>query len=85
MPEAGAERLRTRFLGGEAAGIACCPILAPVAFSAFNIGENALEKAVAEPLNHLLDAADVDQIAAQAEDHRDLRGAGISLALVQPS
>jgi hypothetical protein len=85
MPEAGAERLRAGFLCSEAAGIARRPIFAPVTFPAFNVGKNAIEKAVAETLDHLLDAADVDQIAAQAEDHRDSRAAGISRALAQPS
>ena len=66
----GAERLGARLLGGEAAGIARRPVGPPVAFAALGLGEDAVEKAVAEPVDGLLDAADVDQVAAEAEDHR---------------
>src|SRR5579863_5251346 len=68
-PKAGAERLRARFLGGEAARIARRGMDARLALAALVRGEHAIEKAFAEALDHLLEAADVDQIAAEADDH----------------
>ena len=42
---------------------------AAIAAAALGFGEDAVEKAVAEALDRLFDAADVDQVAADAEDH----------------
>src|SRR3954453_19540784 len=74
----GAERLGGGFLGGKTAGVAGKlrgppgrPAAAP------GRGEDAVEKAVAKALDRLLDAADVDQIAADAEDHRTIRATPI--------
>ena len=52
-----------------------------VAAAALGLGEDAVEKAVAEALDRLLDAADVDQVAADAEDHRGPIRVGIATSL----
>src|SRR5215470_16843904 len=68
--EAGAKRLRASLLGGETARVARRSIGSPLAFTALDICKYPIEKAVSKALDDLLDAADVDQIAADAEDHR---------------
>src|SRR4029077_18175405 len=70
MPEARAERLRAGFLGREAARIARHPVSAPLAFLALHMRKYAVEKTVPESFDYPFDAADVDQIAAKAKDHR---------------
>src|SRR5205085_1829643 len=66
----GAERLGGGLLGGKAAGIARpARRAAAVAAAALGLGEDAVEKALAKALDRLLDPADVDQVAADAEDH----------------
>src|SRR4051812_5830194 len=70
----GAERFRTGFLGSKSTGIAGRAVGAPIAFATLGIGENAVEKAIAEALDRLLDATDIDHVAADAEDHRTYRG-----------
>src|SRR5258708_8382229 len=65
----GAKRLRASFLGGIALGIAGGPVGPPVGFAALDVGEDAIEEPLAEPLDHPLDARDVDEVAADAEDH----------------
>src|SRR5207248_2315177 len=66
----GAERLRTGFLGGKPPRVAGRAVGAPVAFAALGIGEDAFEKAIAKALHRLLYATDIDQVAADAENHR---------------
>ena len=68
--KSGAERLGAGFLRGKTARIAGGAIGAPIAFAAFRLSEDAVEKAVAKLLDHALDAADVDQIVAEPENHR---------------
>src|SRR5439155_26394629 len=68
--EAGPERLRARLLGGEPAGVARGGIGASIAFPPFGVREDAVEEAIAVTLDDLFDAADVDQITAEADDHR---------------
>src|SRR5215831_223125 len=72
----GAEGFRTSLLRREAPGVARRTVGAPVALTALGIGKDAVEKAIAKTLDHLLDSADVDDIAADAEDHRTIRGGG---------
>ena len=60
---AGAQRLGAGLLGGEALGVggrAPCPALGP---GLLDLGEDALDEALAIALQRLLDAADVDQVA----------------------
>ena len=97
VAEAGTERLRTGLLGGESAGIARRAIGTPVAFLALGIGKDAVQEAISKTLDHLLDAADVDQIAAECRgSSRESAGTRcplgsasrsrpISRALVRPS
>src|ERR1700732_3304937 len=66
----GAERLGGGLLGGKAPGVARPRIGAALAATALGLGEDAVEKAVAVARDRRLDPADVDQIAADAEDHR---------------
>src|SRR6516164_1498109 len=68
--KAGAEGFRTGLLGSEPAGVARRPIGPPVAVPALGIGKDAVEKAVAKTFDCLLDAADIDQIAAETKDQR---------------
>ena len=63
---AGAERLGAGFLGGEALRIGLDALGAPLGARAFGVGEDAREKALAVPLDHLLDAADVGDVGADA-------------------
>src|SRR5690242_19257752 len=70
-PETRTERLGGGLLGGKAAGVAgAAGQAAAIAAATLGLGEDAVEKAVAETLDRLFDAADVDQVAADAEDHR---------------
>src|SRR5262249_54089318 len=62
-------RLGTGFLGGEALGIGSRPLLAALGFPYFDRGEDALDETFAVTLQRLLDAADVDEVAADADDH----------------
>ena len=68
--EAGAKRLRASLLGGETARVARRSIGSPLAFTALDICKYSIEKAVSKALDHLLDAADIDQIAAETKDQR---------------
>src|SRR6202035_5828813 len=68
--KAGAERLGGRFLGREAPRIAWAGVGAPLATAALVLGEDAVHEAVAKACDRRLNAADIDQIAADAEDHR---------------
>ena len=65
-----AERLGAGFLGGEAPGVARraqAPAVGPLAL---RLGEHAPGEALAEPLQRALDPGDVDQVAAEPDDHR---------------
>src|SRR5215831_14942964 len=70
--KAGAERLGARLLGGVALGVALGAIEPALGARALNRREDAFEEPIAEALDGLFDAADVDEIAADAEDHRAL-------------
>src|SRR5690606_12260677 len=63
------ERLGARLLGGEALGVSGGAVGAPLGLRALLGGEDAREEALAEPRQRLLDAPDVDEIAADADDH----------------
>ena len=66
----GAERLGARLLGGEALGVGLDPVRAACSACARSVGrEDAVEEAVAMALDHLRDAADVDDVGADADDH----------------
>src|SRR5260370_35737089 len=72
-PDTGAERLGAGLLGGKPLGIGRHHHFfifgAPFSLGPFAIGKNAVEEPVAMPLDHLGDAADVDQVGADADDH----------------
>src|SRR5262249_47942936 len=70
VSEPRAERFCARLLGSEPASVARCAARAAITFAAFGRSKNAIEKAVAVALDHLFDPPDVDQIAADTEDHR---------------
>ncbi len=68
--KAGAERLGSGFLGGEAARIARpAGQAAAIAAPPLVLGEDAVEEALAKAGDRLLDPANVDEIAADTEDH----------------
>src|SRR5207302_6682830 len=70
LAKTGAERLGRGLLGGEAPGIARpAGQTAAIAAAALVFGEDAVKKAVAKTLDRPLDPADIDEIAADAEDH----------------
>src|SRR5471032_2092666 len=67
--KAGAERLRAGLFGSEALGVARRASGATLRALLLGRGENALDEPVAEPGERLLDAPDVDQVVADADDH----------------
>ena len=67
--QAGAERLGAGLLGGEALGVGFRAIGAALGLGALGRREDAVEKALAVALEHLLDAAHVAEIGAEADDH----------------
>src|ERR1700731_3045395 len=72
-PDPGAERLGTGLLGGEPLGIGryhhVLVLGAAAGPGALGLGENAVEEALAVTLDDFGDAADVDQVGADADDH----------------
>ena len=73
-----AQSLRCRLLGSEPLGECRGADLlrAEHRFRPFGLGEHTLQEAVAMPRNCCLDAADVNDVGAQAEDHRAAPGGG---------
>src|SRR5262245_14294364 len=69
LAKPGAERLGAGLLGGEALGVGRRPGGAAVGFPPLDLGIDALRETLAEALQGPLDAADVDDVAAHAEDH----------------
>lgn len=71
LAEAGAERLAGRLLRRVALGIGGGAQLlgAAVGLAAFQRREDALQEALAMPLQHPLDAANVHDVVAEADDH----------------
>src|SRR5260221_6025563 len=70
--KAGAERLRASLLRCVALGIAGDALVAAVGALALHGREDPVEEAVAEALDGARDAADIDEVAADAEDHGSL-------------
>ena len=68
--KAGAERFRTGFLGREALGVGFRPVLAALGFADLDFGKTALGEALGKAFDGAGDAADIDQVAADADDHR---------------
>ncbi|MNT23000.1 hypothetical protein D3C72_1584070 [compost metagenome] len=66
----GAQRLGAGFLGREPLGVAPGRVRLAVRTGALQFGETALLEAVAEPIQRLLDAANVRQVSADADNHR---------------
>src|SRR5580704_5307428 len=67
--DAGAERLGTGFLGGEALGVGFDPVAPPFGAGALVRREDAIDEAIAVALDDLGDAAHVGNIGADAENH----------------
>src|ERR1051325_2589666 len=67
--QARAERLGAGLLGGEALGVARRPRGAALRALLLDLRKDALDEAVAEALERLLDAPDVAEIVADAQDH----------------
>src|SRR5690606_3099486 len=65
---AGAQRLGAGFLGGEALGVAGGAVGLALGAGPFGLGEDAPGEALAEAFEGLLDAADVGQVVADADD-----------------
>src|SRR5436190_2974762 len=70
-PQAGAERLGASLLGGEALGVARGTRRAALGAPLLDLGEDAPDEALAEALQRFLDAADVAEIVADAQDHAE--------------
>ncbi|CAD5254259.1 hypothetical protein BOS5A_200102 [Bosea sp. EC-HK365B] len=68
-PDAGAERLRAGLLGCEATGIGGRARGSAIGFRLLARSEDALREALAKAGERVLDAADVAEIGADAEDH----------------
>src|SRR4051812_997811 len=64
-----AERLGAGLLGSEALGVARRAGRPALGAFLLDLGEDTLHEAVAEPLERLLDAADVAEIVTDAQDH----------------
>ena len=69
LPYAGAERLGAGLLGGETLGVGGGPGRAAIGLGALDFGKTAARKAVAVFFQRFLDAADVAEIDAEADDH----------------
>ena len=85
LAKTGAQRLGAGFLGGEALGIGGRALGASLRFALLNLGEHALNEALTEAFEGLLDAADVDDVVADAENHallsaRRRGGGGVACA-----
>ncbi len=65
----GAERLGAGLLGRETLGIGLAPPGAAFGFGALGRGEDASEKTLAVALDGTLDAADIDEIGTDTENH----------------
>src|SRR5262249_42605355 len=70
--QAGAERLGAGLLGGEALGIGLSALGAPLGLGPLGCGEDAAEEAFAVSLDRPFDAADVDEVGPDADDHVDV-------------
>src|SRR5262249_26350488 len=68
-PQPGAERFGTGFFRGEALCITCSTLRTLIRFVALELGKDAAEETLAEALDAFLDAADIDEIGADADDH----------------
>src|SRR5262249_47934115 len=72
--DSGPERLGTGLLGGKTLGVGrdhhFLVLGAALRLGALGVGEDAVEKALAMALDHLGDAADIDQVVADADDHQ---------------
>src|SRR5207248_9562049 len=79
--QSGTERLRARLLGGEPLGIRFAPASAPLGGRPLDGGENARDESVAVPLKSSLNATDIDQIGADANDHARPRSMAARIAI----
>src|SRR5690606_8682526 len=75
-----AERLRAGLLRGKALGIGGRPLLAPLRTGLLGLGEDARHKAFAEARERALDAADIDDVGSDPEDHATASERAASIA-----
>src|SRR4051794_31958580 len=66
VPQSRAERLGAGLLGGEALGVRSGARRTAFGFGLFGFRENAVNEALAITLERFFDAADVDEIGAEA-------------------
>ena len=67
--QAGAERLGTGLFRGPSFGIGAGSVVAAFSLGLFDVGEDAVAEAVAEPLQRAFYALDVAQVGADAQYH----------------
>src|SRR5258705_11759164 len=69
MLKSGSQSLRASFLGGKALRIRGRALGSPFGFNLLHIGKNAVDEFLPVTLEHLFHAPDVDEIAAQTNNH----------------
>src|SRR5262249_3925458 len=79
--QTGAERLGARLLGGETLRIGLRLSHAAIGFCPFGRREDTSEETLAVPLDGALDAADIDEIGADAENHARPRSIAARIVL----
>ena len=67
--QTGTERLGAGLLGGETLGVGFDPPGAAFGLCALERREDAIEEALTMPFDRALDAADIDEIGTDSEDH----------------
>lgn len=68
-PQPGAERFRAGFLRRPAFRVAGRARPAALGFRLLDLGEDALDEALAEPFQRLFDPPDIGEVGADADDH----------------
>ena len=83
--KSGAQGLGAGLLGGELLGVGGGPSGPPVGAALLGLGEATGDEALAEARQRLLDALDVAEVAADADDHRrrsaDARPSAIAMRI----
>ena len=83
--QTGAERLGAGLLGGETLGVGFDPSGAAFGFRPLGRGEDAIEKALTVPFDRTLDAADIDEIGTDTEDHARPRSMAARMVFTAPA
>jgi hypothetical protein len=69
IAKAGAQRLGACFFGGKALGVTWNALRPPFGFALFDIGIDPVDKTLTVFLKSFLDAANVNDVTADTEDH----------------